>query len=137
MTILRKVFFLHRLVDNLISGKNQEKEDSEIPRFSIYSGFTGSPIFRKFFFLCFFKNHGVLKLFFYIFFFLIKKCPSQKNFGSLALFSTNLYKTNKCLSLRTFEMFWNLTRKNDVNLNLGHFKLINFNKNLFQNLIFF
>jgi len=48
--------FLYRLVENLILRKNQEKKVSEVSRFSGYSGFDGSPVFRKKIFFRFFKD---------------------------------------------------------------------------------
>ncbi len=52
-SLVKKIIFLNGLVENLILGKNQEKKVSEVSRFSGYSGFAGSPVFRKIFFLIF------------------------------------------------------------------------------------
>ena len=44
--------------------KEPGKKIPEVSQFSGYSGFAGSPVFRKKFFLVFFKKHDVLKLYF-------------------------------------------------------------------------
>ena len=40
-------FFLYRLVENLILGKNPKKKFSEFNRLPLQSGFAGSPNFSK------------------------------------------------------------------------------------------
>ena len=67
--------FLHGLVESLISRKLRSSQDIPV--------FPGALFFQKKFFSVFFKNHDVLKLFFDIFFLVMKNCPTQKNVGSL------------------------------------------------------
>jgi hypothetical protein len=75
-------FFLYGLVENLIIITNQEQKVLLDSWFSIYSGLDGSPVFRQIFFSFFFKKHDVLKLYFDIFFFVMKNYISHKNVGS-------------------------------------------------------
>ena len=70
-------FFLYRLVENLVLGKNHKEK---------LRGSWDILVFpEKNFFFVFFKNHDVLKLFFDIFFFGIKNCLSQKKFWFISI----------------------------------------------------
>jgi len=73
---LKNGFFLNRLVENSILGKNQNKKVSEFIRLPLQYGFAGSPSFsKKNVFFIFLKNmkNKLLKLYFKKSIFFIKK----------------------------------------------------------------
>ena len=53
---LKNGFFLYRLVENLILGKNPKKKISEFYRLPLQSGFAGSPNFSKKTFFSYFSK---------------------------------------------------------------------------------